>query len=107
LLNQITQAISDRQDTGSILHVSLHQLEEHLGIDLGIMAFFDPERRSLDVAALCVKNPLLANKLDLSEGAVLPLAETDFQLCEKGQTVYIADTLKWKTPFVEKLAVTG
>jgi signal transduction histidine kinase len=107
LLNQITQAISDRQDTGSILHVSLHQLEEHLGIDLGIVTFFDPERRSLDVAAVCVKNPLLANKLDLSEGAVLPLAETDFQLCEKGQTVYLADTLKWKTPFVEKLAVTG
>ena len=107
LLNQITQAISDRQDTGSILHVSLRQLEEHLGIDLGIVAFFDPERRSLDVAAVCVKNPLLGNKLDLSEGAVLPLAETDFQLCEKGQTVYIADTIKWKNSFVEKLAVTG
>jgi signal transduction histidine kinase len=107
LLNQITQAISDRQDTGSILHVALRQLEEHLGIDLGAVAFFDPARRSLDVAAVCVKNSLLANKLDLCEGAVLPLVETDFQLCEKGQTVYIADTIKWKTSFVEKLAVTG
>jgi signal transduction histidine kinase/CheY-like chemotaxis protein len=107
LLNQITQAISDRQDTSSILHVVLRQLEEHLGIDLGVVAFFDPARRSLDVAAVCVKNSLLANKLDLREGAVLPLAETDFQLCEKGQTVYVADTLKWKTAFVEKLAVTG
>jgi signal transduction histidine kinase/CheY-like chemotaxis protein len=107
LLNQITQAISDRQDTDSILHVVLRQLEEHLGIDLGVVAFFDPARRSLDVAAVCVKNSLLASKLDLREGAVLPLAETDFQLCEKGQTVYVADTLKWKTSFVEKLAVTG
>ena len=30
LLNQITQAISDRQDTDSILHVVLRQLEDHM-----------------------------------------------------------------------------
>jgi signal transduction histidine kinase/ActR/RegA family two-component response regulator len=56
---------------------------------------------------MCVKNMMFANKLDLQKGSVLPLAETDFQLCEKGQTVYIADTLKWKSSFVERLAVTG
>lgn len=107
LLNQITQAISDRQDTDSILHVVLRQLEEHLGIDLGIVALFDAGPRTLNVAAMCVKNSLLARKFDLREGSVLPLAETDFELCEKGQTVYISDTIKWKTPFIEKLAALG
>ena len=107
LLNQITEAISERQDTGSILHVVLQQLEQHLNIDLGMVVLFDAPTKNLNIAALCVKNTLLASKLDLFEGGVVPLAETDFQLCEKGETVYIADTLKWKTPFVEKLAVIG
>lgn len=107
LLNQITQAISDRQDTESILHVVLRQLEEHLGIDLGMVALFDAGAKHLNIAAQCVKNSLLAQKFDLREGSVVALAETDFQLCERGQTVYVSDTLKWKSAFVERLAVTG
>ncbi|HTR41117.1 MAG TPA: ATP-binding protein, partial [Pseudomonadales bacterium] len=107
LLNQITQAISDRQDTESILHVVLRELEQHLSIDLGMVALFDANTRALNVTAVNVKNMLLAHKLDLQKGSVLPLAETDFALCEKGQTVYIADTFKGKTAFVERLATTG
>jgi signal transduction histidine kinase len=107
LLNQITQAISDRQDTDSIFHVVLIQLEEHLGIDVGLVTLFDAGTRTLNVAALRAKNSLLVKKFGLHEGSVLPLAETDFQPCEKGQTVYFADTLKWKAPFTEKMAVTG
>src|SRR6202044_2002242 len=65
LLNQITQAISDRQDTDSILHVVLKQLEEHLWIDLGMVALFDVGTRALNVAAMCVKNSLLEKRFDL------------------------------------------
>ncbi|HEY2083118.1 MAG TPA: ATP-binding protein [Verrucomicrobiae bacterium] len=107
LLNQITQAISDRQDTDSILHVVLRQLEDHMGLDLGIITLLDPKTASLNVAALRVKNSLLAEQFDLHEGSVLPMAETGFQLCEKGQTIYFPDTIKGSAPFVEKLAVTG
>ena len=107
LLNQITQAISDRQDTDSILHVVLHELDQHLGIDLGMVALFDAAPQTLNVAALCVKNSILAKKFDLHKGSVLALADTDFQLCANGQTVYVSDTLKWKSSFIERLAVTG
>jgi signal transduction histidine kinase/HAMP domain-containing protein/ActR/RegA family two-component response regulator len=107
LLNQITQAISDRQDTDSILHVVLRQLEDHMALDLGIITLLDPKSASLNVAALRVKNSLLAEQFDLHEGSVMPMAETGFQLCEKGQTVYFADTIKGTAPFVEKLAATG
>lgn len=107
LLNQITQAISDRQDTDSILHVVLRQLEDHMGLDLGIITLLDPKTASLNVAALRVKNSLLAEQFDLHEGSVLPMAESGFQLCEKGQTIYFPDTIKVSAPFVEKLAVTG
>ena len=107
LLNQITQAISDRQDTDSILHVVLHELDEHLGIDMGTVALFDAGPQTLNVAALSVKNSLLAKKFDLHKGSVLPLADTDFQLCANGQTVYVSDTLKWKSAFIERLAAIG
>ena len=107
LLNQITQAISERQDTDSIFHVVLRQLEHHMGFDLGLVALFDCKVQTLNVAALSVKDSLLAEQLDLHEGSVLSLGETGFQLCEKGQTVYFADTLKEAALFTEKLAITG
>jgi signal transduction histidine kinase/HAMP domain-containing protein len=107
LLNQITQAISDRQDTDSILHVVLRQLEDHMGLDLGIIALLDGTSASLNVAALRVKNSLLAEQFDLREGSVLSMAESGLELCEKGQTVYFSDTVKGTAPFIERLAGTG
>jgi signal transduction histidine kinase/ActR/RegA family two-component response regulator/HAMP domain-containing protein len=107
LLNQITQAISDRQDTDSILHVVLRQLEDHLGLDLGMVALFDAGQKQFNVAAVRAANSSLAQKLAQPAGSVLTLAESGFQLCEQLQTVYVADTIKVAAPFVEKLAVTG
>ena len=107
LLNQITQAISERQDTDSILHVVLRQLEDHLDTDLGLIAFFNPQARTLNIAALQIKNSFLAKKFDLHEGSVLPLAETGLELCEKSQTIYFAETVKASSPLMEKLAVNG
>jgi signal transduction histidine kinase/ActR/RegA family two-component response regulator len=107
LLNQITQVISERQDTGSILHVVLRQLEDDLCLDLGSVALFDAQAETLNVAALHLKNPLLASKLDLREGAVLAIGDTGLQLCRQGQTVYVPDTLKGPVELAEKLAGAG
>ncbi len=107
LLNQITHAISDRQDTDSILNVVLRQLEDHMGLDLGVVMLFDARSHTLNVAALRVKNSLMAAKLDLPPGSVLPLIETGLDQCEKGQTVYCPDTVKEYAQFMERLAVTG
>src|SRR5205807_3947836 len=71
LLNQITQAISERQDTDSILHVVLRQLEDHLSLDTGCVALFEPQEETLNIAALRVKNSMLAGRLGLTEGTVL------------------------------------
>jgi signal transduction histidine kinase/HAMP domain-containing protein/ActR/RegA family two-component response regulator len=106
-LNQITQAISDRQDTESILHVVLRQLEDHMGLDLGMVALVDAKRAALNVAALRVKNSQLAEQFDLHEGSTVAREEMGFELCEKGQTVYFPDTLKAPAAFVERMASTG
>ena len=76
LLNQITQTISERQDTDSILHVVLRQLEDHLSLDLGSVALFDTQADTLNVAALRDEESPARVKLDLREGAVLRLADT-------------------------------
>ena len=85
LLNQITQAISDRQDTDSILHVVLRQLEDHMSLDLGIIALMDGKSPVLNVAALRVKNSLLAEQFDWHEGSVLPMAESGFSIVRKAR----------------------
>jgi GAF domain-containing protein len=53
------------------------------------------------------KNPLLASKLDLREGAVLRLADTGLHDCKEGRTVYVPDTLKGPVDLAEKLAGAG
>ncbi len=107
LINQITQLISERQDTESILHVLLGQLEDHLKLDLGSVLLFDARAQSFNVAALQLKNPLLEQKLDLRKGAVVRLADTKLQPCQAGETVYLPDTLKSPGAFAEKLAGAG
>jgi signal transduction histidine kinase/HAMP domain-containing protein/ActR/RegA family two-component response regulator len=107
LLNQITRAISERQDTESIFHVVLQELEDHLGLDLCAIAWFDAETKNLNVTALHIKNKLLASQFDLQEGSVVAMADTDFQPCEKGEAVYLSDTVKAASEFSEKLAVIG
>jgi len=107
LLNQITQAISERQNTDSLLHVVLRQLEGHLGLDLGMVALFDAKPHTLNVAALSIRDSVLAARLDLHEGDTLSLSETGFELCERGQTVYFADTVNVTAPFTEKLVAAG
>ncbi len=107
LLNQITRAISERQDTQSILHVVLRKLEDNLSLDLGSVALFDQGAGTLNVAALRAKNSLLTAKLDLCEGAVLPLQDTGLNLCKEGQTVYLADTIKGSAVLHERLAGAG
>jgi signal transduction histidine kinase/ActR/RegA family two-component response regulator len=107
LLNQITHVISERQDLESILRVVLRQLEDHMSLDLGSVALFDAQAETLNVAALRTKNPLLASKLDLREGDVLPLADTGLFLCKEGQTVYLPDSVKSPSVLAEKCAGAG
>jgi signal transduction histidine kinase/DNA-binding response OmpR family regulator len=107
LLNQITQSISERQDTQSILHVVLRQLEDHLELDLGSVALFNAETDTFKIAALRIRNPFLASKFDLREGMVLPFADTGLSLCKEGQTVYMRDTSKTSGSLTEKLTGVG
>lgn len=107
LLNRITNVISQRQGLQSILHVVLRQLEEHFGLDLGAVALLNESGQELTLAAVRMKNPMLNAKLELREGVALAFAETGFQLCAQGQTVYLADTQAGPAGFAARLAEAG
>jgi len=107
LLNRITQIISERQDVGSILHVVLRQLEDHLIVDFGSIWLFEPQAGTLNLAAVRVKNPLLISKLELHEGTVMSVAQAGLVPCRQGETVYLPDTLRAAADLAEKLAQAG
>jgi signal transduction histidine kinase/CheY-like chemotaxis protein len=107
LLNQITHAISERQDLESVLYVVLRQLEDHLTVDLGLVCLFERTAETLNIAALRLKNPLLAGKLDLREGMVMSLEQTGLRVCKHGETVLTPDTYKSGALLSERLASAG
>jgi signal transduction histidine kinase/ActR/RegA family two-component response regulator/HAMP domain-containing protein len=107
LLNQITHAISERQDLESVLYVVLRQLEDHLAIDLGLVCLFERTAETLNIAALRLKNPLLAGKLDLHEGMVMSLDQTGLRVCKHGESVVTADTYKSPALLSERFAAAG
>jgi signal transduction histidine kinase len=107
LLNQITHAISERQDLESILYVVLRQLEDHLAVDLGLVCLFESTAETLNIAALRLKNPLLAGKLDLREGMVMSLDQTGLRVCKHGESVVTPDTYKSPALLSERFASAG
>jgi signal transduction histidine kinase/ActR/RegA family two-component response regulator len=52
LLNQITHAISERQDVQSILSIVLQQLQAHLPIVCGAFYLFDADKQTLWIASV-------------------------------------------------------
>ncbi len=107
LLNQITHAISERQDLESVLYVVLRQLEDHLAVDLGLVCLFERTAETLNIAALRLKNPLLSGKLDLHEGMIMSLDQTGLRVCKHGEAVVTPDTYKSPALLSERFAAAG
>jgi signal transduction histidine kinase/ActR/RegA family two-component response regulator len=107
LLNQITHAISERQDLESVLYVVLRQLEDHLAVDLGIVCLFDKTVETLNVTALRIKNPMLAGKLDVREGMVMSFEQSGLRVCKHGEAVVTPDTQKSGALLSERMAGAG
>lgn len=107
LLNQITQTISEHQDIESIVRVVLRQLEDNLDLDLGLIGLVDKQTTRLSITAVRIKNPLLAAKLDLVDGAVISIESAGLGDCVNGKAVYLADTVKTPSGFAEGLARAG
>ncbi|WP_160164585.1 ATP-binding protein [Pedosphaera parvula] len=107
LLHQITEAISERQDLASILHVALRQLEDHLTVDMGSVYLFNPESETLIQGAVQQSDPELAGKLDWHKGSAITLEQTGLSQCKDGKTIYLADTKQILSDLPRALAEAG
>jgi signal transduction histidine kinase/DNA-binding response OmpR family regulator len=104
LLNQITHAISERQDLESVLNVVLGQLEMHLPIDFGTVYLFAPESNTLSQAASRLNSHLPTASLVSLDEMALPLEETGLQPCLKGELLYESEMPKTTAPILKRIA---
>lgn len=105
LLNQITYAVATRQDLDSIILVVLQQLEDHLPIDFGTAYLFDPNDESLTAMMRGPKSRPLAEQLHLTSS--IPIAQTPFRGCLKGEMVYLPNTSTVDVPIAQRIAAAG
>ncbi len=107
LLNQITQAISERQNLGNILQVVLRQLEDHFAIEAGLVGLSEAGKPTLRIASSRLKNPLLNLKLELHVDSLITLPDAGLGLCARGETVYLADTARVAAEMAGKFSRAG
>jgi PAS domain S-box-containing protein len=106
LLQQITQAMAARQDTGSIFQVAIRSLEERLPIDFGCIALYEAPD-TLRVTCVGAKGQLPTRELALSEDISVSVADNGLQSCMTGQLVYEPEIAGSPFPFPSRLARGG
>ena len=92
LLNQLTRAISERQDLGSILQVVLRQLEDHFAIEAGLVGLFETDKQVLRIASARVKSSPLNLQPVWQVDERISLSDAGLELCARGDMVYMAET---------------
>jgi signal transduction histidine kinase len=107
LLNQITRAISERQDLHSILQVAVRSLEEHLPLDFACVCLHEPGDGFVTVVSVGSHEPALATGLALPERARIDVDANGLSRCLRGELVYHPDTAALAQPFPERLARAG
>ena len=107
LLDQITQAIGQRQDLRSIYQAALRTLEERLPADFSCVCHCDALDKMLTVAQVGVHSQVLAVDLALSEGAAVPTTENGLSRCVSGHLVYEPDLAELAFAFSQRLAQGG
>jgi signal transduction histidine kinase/ActR/RegA family two-component response regulator len=107
LLNQITQAISERQNLENILQVVLRQLEDHFAIAAGLVCLSGTEPSSLRIAAVRQKNSPDGLMLEVPADSLISLPETWLESCARGEMVHLADTAKAAGELAGKLFRAG
>jgi signal transduction histidine kinase/CheY-like chemotaxis protein len=103
LLNHITHGVSERQDLESILNVVLGQLVEHLPVGLGCVYLFDPEPRTLRVAASRLQEPSPSEARAPAGNAEWTLEQAGLETCLEGEVLYEPDLTQAGAPLLKAL----
>ena len=107
LLQNITRAISDRQDLSRIFRIVLGSLEENLPIDFGCALRLDAASESLVSHAVGPASEAHRAALNLEEGASLSTTSNGLAACLAGKLITEPDTRTLRYPLFQKLAEAG
>jgi signal transduction histidine kinase/ActR/RegA family two-component response regulator/HAMP domain-containing protein len=89
LLNQIAQAISERQDLQSVVQVVLRKLQDHLSISFGKVLFVDSQRKALTIPPTA---PEASPRVFPLNHTFLPIERSGLERALRGDTVYYENT---------------
>ena len=107
LLDQITRAIGERQDLGSIFQVVVRTLEDSLPIDFGCVCLYNPDNETLTVTCVGVHSEALAMELAMTEHAQIVVDQNGLARCVTGHLVYEPDLGQMDFPFPKRLSRGG
>ena len=107
LLDRTTRAISERQDLRSIFQVTIRSLEDHLRVDFGCIALYEPVSHHFVISYIGVRSHALALELALTEQAQVSVDQNNMEKCVQGQLVYEPDIVTSTFPFPSRLARAG
>jgi signal transduction histidine kinase len=107
LLEQITRAIGQRQDVGSIFQVVVRTIEDRLPADFVCICRYDRVSEMLTVAHVGVDSAPLGQELGITERAEIAIDRNGLSRCVAGELVYEPDIAEVDFPFPSRLARQG
>jgi signal transduction histidine kinase/ActR/RegA family two-component response regulator len=107
LLDQITRAIGERQDLGSIFQVVVRTVEDSLPIDFGCICLYNPDTAMLTVTCVGVHSEALAMELAMAEHAQIAADQNGLARCVRGHLVYEPHLGQMDFPFPKQLSQGG
>ena len=108
LLNQIANALSDRQDLDRIVRVVLAELEAHLPVDFGSVSLFNSATEALEVAASRRRGASEAlPREELAPRGPFADALAGLEDCRAGRDICFKDTAEAGVPLARRFAASG
>jgi PAS domain S-box-containing protein len=107
LLQQITGAIGEHHDLGSIYQVVTHALEEQLPVDFACIALYDPAGQYLTVTCVGAKGQAFATQLSAPEHFRISVDQNGLGRCVQGALVYEPDIGGYSFEFPRRLVRAG
>ncbi|QGZ93422.1 ATP-binding protein [Terricaulis silvestris] len=107
LLHQISRAIGERQDLGSIFKVAVGNVEERLPADFVCVCTYERADNCLKVERHGQASAARAIAMAMTEGALVAIDANGLSRCMSGRLVYESNLTDLPFPFPQRLAEGG
>lgn len=107
LLGQITRAIGEHHDLGSIYQVVTHAVEAQLPVDFACIALYDPAGHYLTVSCVGAKSQAFPMQSWAAEQLRIPVDHNGLGRCVGGALVHESDMSESSFEFPQQLVQAG